>query len=155
MSSPRKDARWQLATAMAEACGLDGYGEVTSYPTWEKMLLAADELIRTELSDAKVEDLARQWNARGVEEERPKDYAGEALLKVTLRSHVDHGNPMMGDPGEAWVEVFSTEVLSLEIVPRDRDLAYYTAQDALLGERRPPDARPRAGDLREVRAAAG
>ncbi len=69
MSSPRKDARWQLATAMAKEAGLDGYSYVNDYRTWESMLSAADRLIETELSAEKVAVLARRWNG----EERPED----------------------------------------------------------------------------------
>lgn len=135
MSSTRKDARWHLATTMAEAAGIDGYSGVSNYPVWEAILTAADRLM-DQLSEEQIQVLADRWTERSTAEETKArdDYAGTALLRVWLIGHIDRGEPMLGDPGEAYVEVLTTDVLELELVEEWKELAIATAELSEIGE---------------------
>jgi len=59
MSSTRKDARWQLASALAKEAGLELND--LPYSTSANLLQAADEVV-VHLSTKKQQELADRWN---------------------------------------------------------------------------------------------
>lgn len=61
MSSPRKDARWQLATTLAKEAGFDSINAIT-YNT-SAQLLAVAEKVLDEVTEEKIDELAKKWNS--------------------------------------------------------------------------------------------
>lgn len=60
MSSARKDARWQLATTLANEAGLDDLG-VLDYPVAQRLLDAAEAVLDF-VPEATIQALADKWN---------------------------------------------------------------------------------------------
>lgn len=61
MSSNHKDARWLLATMVAEKVGLGSINEM-EYPDTEALLFAMNDLLAY-ASPEKLIELAAEWNA--------------------------------------------------------------------------------------------
>jgi hypothetical protein len=133
MSSPRKDARWRLATVLAEEAGLDSINEL-GFET-SQLLLSVSDKILGQLSEVKVQELADRWNDNSLAEKRSaKDYAGSALLTVWFEHDFESANPMEGEHEAHWVRVSDVVVNGYEIVPEFKELFIWTARENLFDE---------------------
>lgn len=61
MSSPRKDARWYLATLAVQNVGVDSPADLP-YPIAEKLLSASDHLLDL-VTEEKIQEFADKWNS--------------------------------------------------------------------------------------------